>query len=1146
MNIQRNCKLTKVLEALVVINQKNLNAKRTARSEINTDRLLFNDETFMIIKLLTATSSERDKLLRKESYIRNLCCPNTPSGKPFVLNPCLSESFTKINLHRKSAEQNNEQLEQLIGFDQLNEVNFLIIDLMRMDAKERGAYLLNLAEKRRILFRYCDSLHVVNPILNRLKIIFSLENFITKVEQFSAGSANAINVIDKAAAVHSEAVTSNPFKRTALLQDLNLQRGDDISKVFKGMDIIASSQNHKKSQDVYNSVKLNGENLLLLDLLAIDKEEDRQQYITDIAVKRKILVKSNKSQFLELNPSLLTNTKQNILNVEKCLKVINNQEVTLNRCRNDSTSSAPPPLKTTKKERCNSETVVTSSVSSAQENRPGNHIKKERTHSATVLTAVSSISTVVTEETQSAGSHIRKERCDSETVVANVPHVEKTRSKSIDVDIKTELHKANERLQQKLLKKMKICDSPHEQQQQQPLDTSLPSNKKIKRSRGKRKRRNSVNMPDNDEEDLPTIKNDPEYDTSVYETLESIAEKLSEFPSIDSFQLGSSSAYAAFLQKVDEKLLDISVTIREKCLIYKPKSTKTPRIPRGGLGSERGSSDKKIMSFSEEVNRAYQDATGRFSASMAPLKLQSNISVFDVPENIKSIEKFVAKLFQEEAGKVYTGEIRINNYNPMQAYVPTEPNHNDGLLRSIQLRQCAMHGDIVKTFVFNRKVVQASTSSNQPQPRNPLGFVVNIIERKHNREALGHLAVNKNHNYFSFFPTSKRIPRIKIFKNEIGNIVPNEQMLYLAKITEWTNDVPLGTIIREIGDRSALSTCNEAILIDHQLEIPIFTEDILNSLPSDEFVIPASEYEKREVLTKDCVFTIDPATARDLDDAMSCRKLSNGNYEIGVHISDVTYFIAENCDLDNIIKEQATSIYLVDTVYHMLPRSLCMTCSLLPGEDKLTFSVFWEITKDCRIVSTRFSKTIINSCAQLAYSHAQNMLEQPNREFGEDELPPIANGYTARDLSEIVNILHKLSVTMRQKRFDNMCIKIDQPKISFDLDGESGEPVTYRGSKQMEANFLIEEFMLLANQSVAIRIFEQYPSISLLRRHSPPKTSALETLVKKLNQFGMELNIESSAAISESFYRIVNDSNQSEAFQSVLNDMLTKPMNRAE
>lgn len=209
-----------------------------------------------------------------------------------------------------------------------------------------------------------------------------------------------------------------------------------------------------------------------------------------------------------------------------------------------------------------------------------------------------------------------------------------------------------------------------------------------------------------------------------------------------------------------------------------------------------------------------------------------------------------------------------------------------------------------------------------------------------------------------------------------------------------------------------------------------------------------------------------------------------------------------------------TTIYLVNNVYHMLPVELCAYCSLLPGKDSLTFSVFFEMTPDGEILSHRFARTIINSCCQLAYEHAQEMIDHPDS-FDKNSLPDILNGYTSNDVCDIVNKLRRISANLRQKRFDNGALRIDQIKILFKLNAQ-GQPIEFFKYDNTESHRLIEELMLLANITVARKLLNDFPDVAFLRCHEPPNPRLIGEVQEALGTVGLHMNVSSPGAIQNS------------------------------
>lgn len=541
------------------------------------------------------------------------------------------------------------------------------------------------------------------------------------------------------------------------------------------------------------------------------------------------------------------------------------------------------------------------------------------------------------------------------------------------------------------------------------------------------------------------------------------------------------------------------------------------------------------------------------------------------------IDRFVASLVEKNAGHLHTGEIRINSKNYGQAFV-NDKEAKDVFIGTPCLRRFALQGDLVEIYVHHgievdvAEPVNETNSSDESvltengaengeigvepttKPRK-LGFVTRILEKRHNRNCVGTFSdrFSKESKSARFVPRDAKMPVIHIPKQNWPNALlledPKdvENVVYLAEIIDWKDDRAIGNILKSLGKCGDLEVENEAILVSNNLDVTPFSEEIISQLPQSPFIIPPEEFERRKDLRKITIFTIDPLTARDLDDALSCRRLENGNYEIGVHISDVSYFLKEGTPLDDLVKEKATSIYMIDNVYHMLPKPLCLLCSLLPGKDKLAFSVFWEMTEDATIKSTRFARTIINSCTQFAYEHAQKIIETPDETpLDPKDFPQIGNGVELTEIRETIKILQKLALKLRENRMKNGALKIDQPKLNFRLDPNTGMPKSYAVYELKEANRMIEDWMLLANCTVAAFIFKFSPKNSILRNHAHPSDNSMDNLEGLLKKFDLVLNGRTSMELRNTMEEIINGSESPEGARTVMNVLLSKPMQRAK
>lgn len=439
--------------------------------------------------------------------------------------------------------------------------------------------------------------------------------------------------------------------------------------------------------------------------------------------------------------------------------------------------------------------------------------------------------------------------------------------------------------------------------------------------------------------------------------------------------------------------------------------------------------------------------------------------------------------------------------------------------------------------------------------------VVYIVEKKHSRAATGFLKLLADKNselfrkYALFSPSDHRVPRIYVpLKDCPQDFVTRPKdyanTLFICRIVDWKEDsnFALGQLAKSLGQAGEIEPETEGILTEYGVDFSDFSSEVLECLPQDlPWTIPPEEFSKRRDLRKDCIFTIDPSTARDLDDALSCKLLADGNtYEVGVHIADVSYFVPEGSELDQVAAQRATSVYLVQKVIPMLPRALCEElCSLNPMTDKLTFSVIWTLTSEGKILSEWFGRTIICSCTKLSYEHAQSMIESPTKTISEQELPPISPEHTSEEVHQAVLNLHRIAKELRKQRFLDGALRLDQLKLAFTLDHETGLPQGCHIYEYRDSNKLVEEFMLLANMAVAHKIYRAFPERALLRRHPPPQTKMLNDLVEFCDQMGLPMDFTSSGALNKSLTEMFGDDKYSLARKEVLTSMCSRPMQMA-
>ena len=411
----------------------------------------------------------------------------------------------------------------------------------------------------------------------------------------------------------------------------------------------------------------------------------------------------------------------------------------------------------------------------------------------------------------------------------------------------------------------------------------------------------------------------------------------------------------------------------------------------------------------------------------------------------------------------------------------------------------AMNNDKVKiTFYAKRKNREAE------------GEVIEILERA-NDTFVGTLEVAKS---YAFLVTENRtlandifIPKDKLKGGKTGDKA-------IVKVTEWPDKAknPIGQVIDILGQAGDNTTEMHAILAEFGLPYvyPKAVETAADKIPAE---ISAEEIAKREDFRKVTTFTIDPKDAKDFDDALSIRKLKDGLWEVGVHIADVTHYVKEGSIIDKEAEKRATSVYLVDRTIPMLPERLCnFICSLRPNEEKLAFSVIFDITEKGEVRDSRIVHTVINSDRRFTYEEAQQIIETKEGDFKEEVLT-----------------LDTIAKALREKRFSAGAINFDRYEVKFEID-EKGKPVSVYFKESKDANKLIEEFMLLANRSVAESIGKvkkgQKAKTLPYRIHDAPDPTKLETLREFIVKFGYRLKTAGTKGeISRSLNKLMDDCN---------------------
>lgn len=358
-------------------------------------------------------------------------------------------------------------------------------------------------------------------------------------------------------------------------------------------------------------------------------------------------------------------------------------------------------------------------------------------------------------------------------------------------------------------------------------------------------------------------------------------------------------------------------------------------------------------------------------------------------------------------------------------------------------------------------------------------------------------------------PMDKRIPKIRIRTRQAGELLGNR---VLATIDTWERNsrYPTGHYLRSLGELETKDAETEALLLEFDVQYRPFPTAVLDCLPTEghKWKVPAEQtdpgWRDRADLRGLLVCSIDPPGCQDIDDALHARPLGNGNYEVGVHIADVSHFVQPNNAMDLEASTRGTTVYLVDKRIDMLPMLLGTDlCSLKPHVERYAFSIIWEVTPDAEVVSASFTKSVILSREGLSYEQAQFRIDDTSRQD---------------DLTKSLRALLALSQKLRKKRMDAGALNLSSPEVRIEADSESSDSLADVKTKaHLATNSLVEEFMLLANITVAQKIYSEFPQTALLRRHATPPASNFAELNDQLKRMkGMELELSSSKALADS------------------------------
>ncbi len=441
-----------------------------------------------------------------------------------------------------------------------------------------------------------------------------------------------------------------------------------------------------------------------------------------------------------------------------------------------------------------------------------------------------------------------------------------------------------------------------------------------------------------------------------------------------------------------------------------------------------------------------------------------------------------------------------------KAYVIPEEEGREDIQIAPNNTHHALHGDTVKVMLFPQRKMH-----------KPEGQVVEIIRRARTR----FVGVIQKQERFAFMVSDSRTMPVDIFIHidDLGGAENGEKVL--VEMTDWPERMnnPVGKVIKRLGKPGDNNVEMQSILAEYDfpLEFPKEVEEEAKKIRKPTKKEIASRRDFRDITT----FTIDPADAKDFDDALSFRELENGHVEVGVHIADVSYYVKPGSAIDREAYERGTSVYLVDRTIPMLPEKLCNeVCSLRQDEEKLCFSVVMEMDSKGKVYDSWMGKSVIKSDRRMAYEEAQEIIEN-----GELKIENSADAVAVAILK-----LHGIAEKLRAARYKSGAINFETQEVKFQLD-ENAKPIGVYIKESKEANWLIEEFMLLANKTVAEYIgkpntkhstlnTKHSPKVFVYRVHDEPNPEKLNTFVEFVAKLGFSMKTSSRKALAESYNRL--------------------------
>ncbi|MBD5313832.1 MAG: ribonuclease R [Bacteroides sp.] len=507
--------------------------------------------------------------------------------------------------------------------------------------------------------------------------------------------------------------------------------------------------------------------------------------------------------------------------------------------------------------------------------------------------------------------------------------------------------------------------------------------------------------------------------------------------------------------------------------------------------------EKKVEEFvAQQKNNTYnyKQVAHAIGATTATQQRNIALQLVEMAFNGQIIEVAPGKYKSPQRGNEATG-VFVRRSNGKNSVITDAD--GEAIMVAERNSMRALNGDKVRVNIAAHR-----------RGAEPEAEVIEIIEKK-DQTFIGTLKVDRHFAYLltdsKYLSTDIFIPKAKLKGGKTGDKA-------VVRIVEWKEDSknPSGEVVDILGRAGENNAEIHAILAEFGLpyKYPAAVEKAADKIDAGitEEVI-AQRIDMRDVLT----FTIDPADAKDFDDALSFRVLPSGNYEVGVHIADVTHYVQPDTIIDREAQKRATSVYLVDRVVPMLPEHLCNgICSLRPNEEKLAFSVIFHMDSEAKVLSSKIARTVIKSDRRFAYEEAQEVIETG-----------------LGDCVEAIQTLNGLAKILRRQRYENGSVEFDRPEVKFHIN-EDGKPLGVFFKVMKDANKLIEEFMLLANRTVATFVGKpkdkKKPKAFVYRVHDVPDPTRLADLASIARAFGYKIKASGTPReINRSINRMLDE-----------------------